>query len=64
MGAWDHRTALDEGRSPEAWGGRAVAWRLAVSRWRRARLALRNEVDAVAEPLRAALCAFGADGCG
>jgi len=38
--AWDHRRRLDDTRSPEAWV-RAVAWRLAVSRWRRARLALR-----------------------
>ena len=38
--AWDHRQALDEAQSPDAWV-RTVAWRLAVSRWRRARLALR-----------------------
>ncbi|GAA4776865.1 SigE family RNA polymerase sigma factor [Streptomyces sanyensis] len=34
--AWDRRRALDRGLGPEAWV-RTVAWRLAVSRWRRAR---------------------------
>lgn len=38
--AWDHRERLDHAEAPEAWV-RTVAWRLAVSRWRRARLALR-----------------------
>lgn len=38
--AWDKRAALDRAQSPEAWV-RTVAWRLAVSRWRRTRLALR-----------------------
>ncbi len=38
--AWDRRRALDQAHSPEAWV-RTVAWRLAVSRWRRTRLALR-----------------------
>jgi RNA polymerase sigma-70 factor, ECF subfamily len=37
--AWDHRRQLDRTRQPEAWV-RTVAWRLAVSRWRRARRAL------------------------
>ena len=44
--AWDHRRRLDDARSPEAWV-RAVAWRLAVSRWRRTRLALRPADRAV-----------------
>lgn len=38
--AWDHRRQIDEAQSPDAWV-RTVAWRLAVSRWRRAQLALR-----------------------
>jgi RNA polymerase sigma-70 factor, ECF subfamily len=38
--AWDKRRSLDTERSPEAWV-RTVASRLAVSRWRRARRALR-----------------------
>ena len=38
--AWDKRRSLDSDRSPEAWV-RTVAYRLAVSRWRRARKALR-----------------------
>jgi RNA polymerase sigma-70 factor, ECF subfamily len=38
--AWDKRRSLDTDRSPEAWI-RTVAYRLAVSRWRRARKALR-----------------------
>jgi RNA polymerase sigma-70 factor (ECF subfamily) len=37
--AWDHRTALSRAEHPEAWV-RTVAWRLAVSRWRRARSAV------------------------
>lgn len=37
--AWDHRRQLDRAHAPEAWV-RTVAWRLAVSRWRRARRAL------------------------
>lgn len=36
--AWDRRRALDLAQSPEAWI-RTVAYRLAVSRWRRARRA-------------------------
>lgn len=35
--AWSHRGKLDTGGSPEAWV-RATAWRIAVSRWQRARL--------------------------
>ena len=38
--AWDRRRSLEQAQSPEAWV-RTVAWRLAVSRWRRTRLALR-----------------------
>ena len=37
--AWDKRRTLDSEQSPEAWV-RTVAYRLAVSRWRRARKAL------------------------
>lgn len=37
--AWEHRAALDREGAPEAWV-RTVAWRLAVSRWRRVRTAL------------------------
>jgi RNA polymerase sigma-70 factor, ECF subfamily len=37
--AWDHRRTLERAQAPEAWV-RTVAWRLAVSRWRRARRAL------------------------
>jgi RNA polymerase sigma-70 factor, ECF subfamily len=35
--AWAHRGKLDSRGSPEAWV-RATAWRIAVSRWHRARL--------------------------
>jgi RNA polymerase sigma-70 factor, ECF subfamily len=35
--AWAHRRRLDRSGSPEAWV-RATAWRIAVSRWQRARL--------------------------
>lgn len=38
--AWDRRRGLDSEQSPEAWI-RTVAYRLAVSRWRRAQRALR-----------------------
>ena len=38
--AWDQRRRLDVDQSPEAWV-RTVAYRLAVSRWRRAQRALR-----------------------
>lgn len=38
--AWDRRRVLDIEQSPEAWV-RTVAYRLAVSRWRRAQRALR-----------------------
>lgn len=39
--AWSKRRTLDPEQSPEAWV-RTTACRLAVSRWRRARLALRS----------------------
>jgi RNA polymerase sigma-70 factor (ECF subfamily) len=39
--AWDKRRTLDTEQSPEAWV-RTVAYRLAVSRWRRARMAFRS----------------------
>jgi RNA polymerase sigma-70 factor (ECF subfamily) len=35
--AWAHREQLDRNGAPDAWV-RATAWRIAVSRWRRARL--------------------------
>jgi RNA polymerase sigma-70 factor (ECF subfamily) len=35
--AWTHRGRLDSDGSPEAWV-RATAWRIAVSKWHRARL--------------------------
>jgi RNA polymerase sigma-70 factor, ECF subfamily len=35
--AWAHRRRLERSAAPEAWV-RATAWRIAVSRWRRARL--------------------------
>lgn len=38
--AWDRRRSLDVDQGPEAWI-RTVAYRLAVSRWRRAQRALR-----------------------
>ncbi|UED86638.1 SigE family RNA polymerase sigma factor [Streptomyces profundus] len=37
--AWERRAALDPESAPEAWV-RTVAWRLAVSRWRRVRTSL------------------------
>lgn len=37
--AWDRRASLAAAQHPEAWV-RTVAWRLAVSRWRRARSAV------------------------
>ncbi|AXL89520.1 SigE family RNA polymerase sigma factor [Streptomyces sp. CB09001] len=37
--AWERRTELDLNGAPEAWV-RTVAWRLAVSRWRKVRTAL------------------------
>ncbi|MEL4357132.1 MULTISPECIES: RNA polymerase sigma factor [unclassified Luteococcus] len=44
--AWDKRTQLDQSESPEAWV-RTVAYRLAVSRWRKARRAFRQPDRAV-----------------
>jgi len=40
ISAWRHRSTLDLDRSPETWV-RVAASRLAISRWRRARTALR-----------------------
>ena len=48
--AWDHRRQLDVLRSPDAWV-RTTAYRLAVSRWRKARRALRQP-DRALEPER------------
>lgn len=48
--AWDKRRQLDQSRSPEAWV-RTVAYRLAVSRWRRNRRA-RRDADRALEPVR------------
>lgn len=45
--AWDHRRKLDQSQSPEAWV-RTVAYRLAVSRWRKLRRA-RREADRALE---------------
>lgn len=45
--AWDKRGALDVAQFPEAWV-RTVAYRLAVSRWRRARRGLRAQDRALA----------------
>lgn len=52
--AWDHRRRLNAAESPEAWV-RTVAWRLAISRWRRVRRSLAppdrsNVPQAPAEP--------------
>ncbi len=52
--AWDHRRELDQARSPEAWI-RTTAYRLAVSRWRKATRGFRHpdralEVRGPAEP--------------
>ncbi|MEV8123055.1 SigE family RNA polymerase sigma factor [Streptomyces sp. NPDC085944] len=51
--AWEHRSELDLDGAPEAWV-RTVAWRLAVSRWRKVRTALafarRQGPPAVAPP--------------
>ncbi len=47
--AWDHRSKLDQAHSPEAWV-RTTAYRLAVSRWRRATRALRPPDRALQQP--------------
>jgi len=43
--AWAHRRSLDRSGAPEAWV-RATAWRIAVSRWHRARLGHRLQLRA------------------
>lgn len=48
--AWDHRRKLDPEQNPEAWV-RTTAYRLAVSRWRKARRAFRQP-DRAVEPER------------
>lgn len=50
--AWARRRQLEQAQSPEAWV-RTVAWRLAVSRWRRARMALRPFDRSEGQPLSA-----------
>lgn len=44
--AWDHRSKLDPANNPEGWV-RTTAYRLAVSRWRKARRAFRQPDRAV-----------------
>lgn len=39
--AWDHRKKLDSSNNPEGWV-RTTAYRLTVSRWRKARRAFRQ----------------------
>jgi RNA polymerase sigma-70 factor (ECF subfamily) len=51
--AWSHRRKLERADHPEAWV-RTTAYRLAVSRWRRTRLARRAPDRAVALPLSSA----------
>ncbi|OMG57537.1 hypothetical protein BJN44_05780 [Tessaracoccus sp. ZS01] len=48
--AWDHRRKLDWDQNPEAWI-RTTAYRLAVSRWRKARRGFR-QADRAVEPER------------
>ena len=48
--AWDKRRQLDQAQSPEAWV-RTVAYRLAVSRWRKNHKA-RRDADRALEPIR------------
>ena len=50
--AWSHRRRLDRSHAPEAWV-RTTAYRLAVSRWRRARRG-RREPDRALQPTHAA----------
>jgi RNA polymerase sigma-70 factor (ECF subfamily) len=49
--AWSHRGRLDRARAPEAWV-RTTAYRLAVSRWRRATRA-RRAPDRAVQPMPA-----------
>ena len=51
--AWSHRNRLDRAEHPDAWV-RTTAYRLAVSRWRRTRLASRARDRSVAVPVTAA----------
>ena len=46
--AWSHRSKIDAGNAPEAWV-RTTAYRLAVSRWRRRKLAERSPDRAAQE---------------
>lgn len=48
--AWDHRRQLDETRDPEAWV-RTTAYRLSVSRWRKATKAFRQPDRVLEVPL-------------
>ncbi|MBD8868632.1 SigE family RNA polymerase sigma factor [Nocardioides donggukensis] len=50
--AWAHRGSLSRAQHPEAWV-RTTAYRLAVSRWRRTRLARRPADRAVSAPVTA-----------
>jgi RNA polymerase sigma-70 factor (ECF subfamily) len=50
--AWSHRRRLDRAHAPEAWV-RTTAYRLAVSRWRRARRG-RRDPDRALQPATAA----------
>ena len=61
--AWQHRSDLEDTRSPEAWV-RTVAWRLAISRFRRSKTAARawgrydvRHVDPPPEPMDPVLLA-------
>lgn len=47
--AWDHRCKIDWEQNPEGWL-RTTAYRLAVSRWRKARRAFRQADRAVEAP--------------
>jgi len=52
--AWSHRRELGQVHSPEAWV-RTTAYRLAVSRWRRAQLAKRSPDRALQVPRQQAV---------
>lgn len=53
--AWSHRSKLDRDQHPEAWV-RTTAYRLAVSRWRRRKLARRPD-DRALSPATSAVAA-------